>query len=206
MIITDILARKCNLRRYRGPFLGENLPQFLCEEFLNYAVCQAAKDVEASEEALADLLERIANFFKRLECYTEVPPTEAMADIIVKVMAEILNIFAIATKEIKQGRTSVLLSRNTWVHANLRLEKFLKKLVGRKDIEDALARLDKLTQEEARMAAAQILKLTHSVDDKVKVVDEKVTGVRDEMKGVNDKMDTVLNGTPNVSAPQTSCS
>ena len=112
-IITDILARKCDLRRYRGPFLGSNLLRFLCERILNGAVCQAAKDVEAGEEVLADLLERIANFFRRLESYTEVPPTDAMTDIIVKVMVEILNIFALATKEIKQGRASVLRSRNT---------------------------------------------------------------------------------------------
>ncbi|KAH9073513.1 hypothetical protein EDB83DRAFT_2312847 [Lactarius deliciosus] len=104
----------------------------------------AAKDVDASQEALADLFERIENFFKRLESYTEVPPTDAMTDIIVKIMVEVLNIFAIATKEMKQGRA----------------KKFLKKLVGRKDIEDALKRLDRWTQEEARMASAQILRLT----------------------------------------------
>ena len=66
-------------------------------------------DVSASEEALADLFERIENFFKRLETYTEVPPTEAMTDMIVKIMVEVLNIFAIATKEMKQGRASALL-------------------------------------------------------------------------------------------------
>ena len=70
-------------------------------------VRQAAKDVGASEEALAELFERIENFFKRLESYTEVPPTNAMTDIIVKIMVEVLNIFAIVTKEIKQGRASV---------------------------------------------------------------------------------------------------
>jgi hypothetical protein len=72
-------------------------------------VCQAAKDVNASEEALADLFERIENFFKRLESYIEVPPTHAMTDIIVKIMVEVLNIFAIATKEMKQSRASALL-------------------------------------------------------------------------------------------------
>ncbi|KAH8986072.1 hypothetical protein EDB86DRAFT_3246200 [Lactarius hatsudake] len=146
----------------------------------------AAKDVDASQEALADLFERIENFFKRLESYTEVPPTDAMTDIIVKIMVEVLNIFAIATKEMKQGRA----------------KKFLKKLVGMNDIEDALKRLDRWTQEEARMASAQILRLTHSVDDKVKVVDDKVTVVGNQMKNVDDKMkymdnkmDIVLNGT-----------
>jgi hypothetical protein len=58
-------------------------------------------------------------------------------------------------------------------------EKYLKKLVGRTDIEDALKRLDKLTQEEARMATVQVLKVTHTVDDRVKVVDDKVTTVID---------------------------
>jgi hypothetical protein len=51
------------------------------------------------------------NFFKRLESYTAVPPTNAMTDIIVKIMVEVLNIFAIATKEMRQGRASALLSR-----------------------------------------------------------------------------------------------
>ena len=59
-----------------------------------------------SQDTLADLFERIENFFKRLETYTEVPPTAAMTDIIVKIMVEVLNIFAISTKEIKQGWTS----------------------------------------------------------------------------------------------------
>ena len=69
----------------------------------------------ASEEVLADLFDRIENFFKRLESYTEVPPTTAMTDIIVKIMVEVLNIFAIATKEIKQGRASEYLSDNSWM-------------------------------------------------------------------------------------------
>ncbi|KAH8986708.1 hypothetical protein EDB92DRAFT_1230885 [Lactarius akahatsu] len=43
------------------------------------------------------------------------------------------------------------------------------------------------------MAAAQILRLTHSVDDRVKVVDDKVTGVHYKLKDVDDKMDIVLN-------------
>jgi hypothetical protein len=57
---------------------------------------------------LIDIFVRIESFFKRLESYTEVtvPPTAAMADVIVKIMIEILSILAIATKEIKQGRSS----------------------------------------------------------------------------------------------------
>ena len=67
---------------------------------------QAAKDVKESQDALIDVFERIENFFKRLETYTEVRPTAAMTEIIVHIMVEVLGILAISTKEIKQGRSS----------------------------------------------------------------------------------------------------
>ena len=67
---------------------------------------QAAKDVVPSQDALIDIFERIENFFRRLEEYIEVPTTEAMKDIIVKIMIEVLGIFGIVTKEMKQGRAS----------------------------------------------------------------------------------------------------
>jgi hypothetical protein len=70
----------------------------------------------------------------------------------------------------------------------------VKKLVGRTDIEDALARLDRLTQEEALMAAAQGLKATHDVDDKVEAVDNKVRGVDDRVRDIHDKLDVVVDG------------
>ena len=73
---------------------------------IDIEACQAVKDVNAAQDALIDIFERIENFFKRLETYTEVPPTAAMTDIIVKIMVEVLNVFAIATNEIRQGRTS----------------------------------------------------------------------------------------------------
>ena len=58
---------------------------------------------------LTDIFVRIETFFKRLESYTEVPPTAAMTDVIVKIMIEILSILAIATKEVKQSRSSELI-------------------------------------------------------------------------------------------------
>ena len=61
------------------------------------------------EKALAELFEHIENVFKRLESYTEVLTNDAMTDIPVMIMVEVLNIFAIATNEMKQGQASVLL-------------------------------------------------------------------------------------------------
>ena len=55
---------------------------------------------------LVDIFVRIESFFKRLELYTKVPPTSAMTDVIVKIMIEVLSILAVATKEIKRGRSS----------------------------------------------------------------------------------------------------
>ncbi|KAF8270432.1 hypothetical protein EI94DRAFT_768625 [Lactarius quietus] len=64
----------------------------------------AAKDVERSQDLLIDLFERVENFFRRLEVYTNVPPTPAMTDMMVKIMAEVLDILGTATKEVKQSR------------------------------------------------------------------------------------------------------
>ena len=78
---------------------------------LTYEVLQAAKDVVASKDVLAELFERIGFFFQRLEAYTEATPTAAMTDIIIEIMVEVLKIFGIATKELKQGSASVVISR-----------------------------------------------------------------------------------------------
>ena len=87
-------------------------------------------------------------------------------------------------------------------------------------MEDALKRLDNLTQEEARMAAAQNLKATHivdervrgvanavvavdnrvarathAIDERVREVGEQVLSVDDKVASVDDKVAEVVNGT-----------
>ena len=71
--------------------------------YCNTDIYQAAKDVRASQDTLVDIFERIESFFRRLEVYTEVPPTREMTDTIVQIMVEVLSILGIAIKEIKQG-------------------------------------------------------------------------------------------------------
>jgi hypothetical protein len=63
--------------------------------------------------------------------------------------------------------------------------------VGNTDIEDSLERLDKLTQEEARMASVELLKMTQSVDGKVMGVRSDVQDVRDDVQGVGNKVQDV---------------
>ena len=68
---------------------------------------QAAVGVGESYDLLSDLFERVANFLARFRVYTEkIPPSPRMSIIMVKVMTEVLNVLALATKHINQGRFS----------------------------------------------------------------------------------------------------
>jgi hypothetical protein len=60
----------------------------------------------ASYEPLFDLLESIEHLLNRLDIYTRIPPTPAMDEIVAKIMVELLSTLALATKELKQGRSS----------------------------------------------------------------------------------------------------
>ena len=64
------------------------------------------KGVIDDYSALADLLESIRHFLNRLEIYTEIPPTEAMNEMIVKILVELLSTLALTTKETKEGKLS----------------------------------------------------------------------------------------------------
>ncbi|KAH9060254.1 hypothetical protein EDB87DRAFT_622909 [Lactarius vividus] len=95
-----------------------------------------------------------------------------MTKIITKIMVEVLMVFGIATKELRRGSA----------------KKFLKKLAGMADLEDAVKKLDRLTQEEARMALAEVLKITQIVRDEVKVVDGKVESIDGKVEEMGYKM------------------
>ncbi|KAF8267647.1 hypothetical protein EI94DRAFT_1786301 [Lactarius quietus] len=118
-----------------------------------------ADGVSSSYDALVELFECIANFLKRLRIYTDIPLTTSMTDILVKIMVELLSVFALATKQIKQGRFT-----------QDGIEKFAKKLLGESEIEAVLQRLDRLTQEEGRMTVAETFEVVHGLMNNVKVV------------------------------------
>jgi hypothetical protein len=61
--------------------------------------------------------------------------------------------------------------------------------MGNREVEDSLERLDKLTPEEARMAYAEQLKMTHDVDDRVRGVEGHVQDVHSDVRDVGDKLD-----------------
>jgi hypothetical protein len=53
-------------------------------------------------------------------------------------------------------------------------------------LEDALKRLDKLTQDEARMATAEVLRAAHAINERVLAVDDRVASVGNQVAEVID--------------------
>ena len=45
-------------------------------------------------------------FFRRLEIYTQLESSAEMMNMIIEIMAEVISVLGIATKEIKRGRIS----------------------------------------------------------------------------------------------------
>lgn len=149
--------------------------------------------------------------------YTGFRPTEAVTGIIVEIMAEVLSILGMATKEIQEGRISMSFPVDSYLEVDLRLEKYIKKLVGwaGTPVEDAVGRLDRLMQEEALMAAAETLATTHRIDKGIKGVQEDLEGVdqgiqtvglavqgidnkmqdvKEELMGVGNKVSSIIEG------------
>ena len=142
----------------------------LLQDSSHVSVCQAARDASSSYDALEDLFECVQNFLQRLQVYTDIPPTDAMTHILVKIMVELLSVLALATKQIKQGRFSKNTVSYTSHVVERAAEKFAKKLLGESEIESVLQRLDRLTQEEARMTVAQTLEVVHGLMSNIRIV------------------------------------
>ena len=93
-----------------------------------------------------------------------------MTELLGKIMAQILSILALSTKAMKDRRISRCIHLASPFLADYSTEKFIKKLVGKTDVEDALKRLDVLTKEETLVTAARFLTVAHHVDDTVQVI------------------------------------
>ncbi|KAN0113738.1 hypothetical protein V8E52_007391, partial [Russula decolorans] len=124
--------------------------------FTSIDVLLAAVDgVTSSYDAVLELFECLGNFLKRLEIYLTIPTT-MVTDVIIKIMVELLSVLALATKQIRQGR----------------FKKFAKKLLGEREVEAVLQKLDRLTQDEARMTVTQTLGVVHGLVGNVRSVME----------------------------------
>ena len=77
---------------------------FTCVYSLNTQILKAAKGVTTSYNAVIELLECFEHYLGRLKVLTEIP--SAVGGILVKIMVELLDVLALATQQIKQGRFS----------------------------------------------------------------------------------------------------
>jgi hypothetical protein len=105
VVISAICACKNNIYRYRcsprGISLLKSLDVRLCNIFL-----QAAKDIITAHCLLVNLFERVQMFLQRLGIYIGIPLTEAMTELLGKIMAQVISILALSTKAMTQGRIS----------------------------------------------------------------------------------------------------
>jgi hypothetical protein len=89
-------------------------------------------------------------------------------------MVELLSVLALASKKIKQGRFSKCAVAYIYIYilsmTQYTSERFAKKLLGESEIEAVLQRLDRLTQDEARITVAQTLGVVHRLVGNVKTV------------------------------------
>jgi hypothetical protein len=112
-----VSSRKGGFLRHRNPSIRAYLLRFLRPTPPHIWDLQEAKYAGESYGALVEIFRCIENVIRRLSIYTEIPPTPAMTEMVIKIIAELLHVFALATKQINQGRfsMSVLAYNRPWL-------------------------------------------------------------------------------------------
>ena len=93
-------------------------------------VLQVAKSDAANRDPLVDLFGYVEDVVKQLKITPEVTVIPGVTQKLVKIMAELVFVFAIATKDVKDGplSESVLISKSL---SNVALREICKKTTGR---------------------------------------------------------------------------
>ena len=133
-----------------------------------------AKDTSASYDTLVELLESIERFLRRLDICTQVSHTLALDETVLKIMVELLSTLALVTKELRRGRSREYVPVDVLLFSVqvCNTARFVKKPFEGKDVEAVLQRLDRLTQDEARATATEILKVVYGLVQNMNVVME----------------------------------
>ena len=108
-----------------------------------------------------------------------------MTELFGRIMAQVLSALALSTKEMKDGRISGWIRLGPSFLADYGTEKFLKKLIGKGDVEDALRQLDSLTNENL-LVAARTLGVIVRVDDNVTTTKEDIQSVDGNVKATKE--------------------
>jgi hypothetical protein len=73
---------------------------------LTYIFDQSAKGLKTSYDTLVELFESVGHLLKPLDIYPQIPHAPAMDEMVTKIVVELLSSLALATKELKHGRSS----------------------------------------------------------------------------------------------------
>src|SRR6266851_4047220 len=137
---------------------------------------------------LVNIFERIQLFLQRLSCYANINVrlTTAMTELLGKIMVHVITVLALSTRAMKERRKRGSTDLIYYLFADYGKDTILKRLVGRTDIEDALQRLDTLTNEEGLMTTARNLEVTHHVDGNVVTIKEVIHDIDSNIKAATE--------------------
>ena len=120
------------------------------------------QDVIASYETLVNIFERTQFFLQRLDHYITASLAPDMAELLAKVLAQLLFVLALSTKDMKEGR------------------------IGKTEVEDGLQQLDILTNEENLMTAARTFGITSDIRHNAEVIKEDTCDIKEDMRNISD--------------------
>jgi hypothetical protein len=154
------------------------------------------KDVIASYETLVNLFERTQFFLQRLNHYITASLTQEMTELLAMILAQVLSVLALSTKEMKESRISVFIYSRQYFLADHGSEKLMKRFMGKTEVEDGLQRLDMLTKEENLMTAACTLRVTSDIHHDVSVIKEDARDIKEDTRNINDNLEANKRGAP----------
>ena len=131
-------------------------------------ILKAAKGVSTSYDAVLEFFECFKHFLDHLKVLTKIPSD--MGELLAKIMVELLGVLALATQQTNRGRFSEFVVADASHPANHDSEKFTKKLLAESYVQAVLQRLDRLTAEESRMTATQIMEIVCGLFNNMKMV------------------------------------
>ncbi|KAJ7883628.1 ankyrin repeat-containing domain protein [Mycena olivaceomarginata] len=118
---------------------------------------QAAKNVSARFDSIIDLCELLHSFLERLRVYMSAQLPNNMREVVIRILTHLLSVFALMTKEIKHnrfGEVAVGYKRS-----------YLRTLIGRTDVQDALKKLNDLIGAEQSMGVANAMVFSREILD-----------------------------------------
>jgi methyl-accepting chemotaxis protein len=144
------------------------------------------KGVISSYETLINLFERTQFFLQRLNQYVASPLTPEMTELLAKIMAQVLSVLALSTKEIKERRISMFICFRYSPLADDNAEKFMKRLIGKTEVEDGFQQLDMLTKEENLMTAACTLRVASDIQHDTRAIKEDTRDIKDDARDIKE--------------------